>query len=149
MPTERLVLGSISNYSKKQASNNGGTNVLMSKKDLALTNVNKNTEALQFSTLRKFARNVNTRIKTSQIAGDFSVLNNIATKNPEDKQNNINGGDSRSNLFKFLSRPIYSKRWKHIYSKIYHNKVSWKSRQQLHYFRNISRKILLQKVPKI
>nr|AYQ94609.1 hypothetical chloroplast RF1 [Chlorosarcina stigmatica] len=142
IPTERLVLGSISNYSNKSAINSGGNNVniLMSKKDLALTNVNKNTEALQLSTLRKFARNINTRIKTSQIAGDYSVLNS---------EDNINKGDSRSNLFKFLSRPIYSKRWKHIYSKISHNKVSWKSRQQLHYFRNISRKILLQKVPKM
>lgn len=57
----------------------------------------------EFSALRKFVRKVNTRMKASQIT--FETMNgNVLNKNLVDS-----------------GKPVYSKRWKQIFSKLSHN----------------------------
>lgn len=69
------------------------------------------------STLRKFVRKLDTRLKISQIQSnlDNSRLNGGFSKSlTEDQRRSI---DKTSNL----DNPIYSKRWKQIFSKISHS----------------------------
>lgn len=62
----------------------------------------------EYSALRKFVRKVKTRTNIAQILSDIQITNAPKT--------------SSSVLFtKMSSQPIYSKRWKQIFSKISHN----------------------------
>lgn len=67
------------------------------------------------STLRKFVRKINNRIKSSEIKTNFKNINLIKSKNIE-KANKatISTADSKKDL-------LYSKRWKQIFSKISHD----------------------------
>jgi hypothetical protein len=65
---------------------------------------------IENSTLRKFVRKINSRLKNSEIKGSFKVEGGT---NKEIYM--INDKPSKTNY-------LYSKRWKEIFSKIYHNK---------------------------
>jgi hypothetical protein len=78
----------------------------------------------EFSALRKFVRKFNSRIKTSEI--NFNFIN-ISNKKNE------------------LTKTVYSKRWKHLYSTIWHG--SKKIESQINFknpFRSLSKKVFLE-----
>jgi hypothetical protein len=71
------------------------------------------------STLRKFVRKLDNRLKTSLLTSDF---NNTLTTNSYGEV--LGNSDWRNSLIlnenKQNSSKIYSKQWKHLFSKIYH-----------------------------
>lgn len=91
---------------------------LFSKKDSSIyynTIVNSNNNynikqnlKIENSTLRKFTRKLNTRIKNSELQTNFQNINLL------NSSNNVS--------FEKDAKPLYSKRWKQIFSKISHDK---------------------------
>nr|YP_009238211.1 hypothetical chloroplast protein RF1 [Chromochloris zofingiensis]AMO01089.1 hypothetical chloroplast protein RF1 [Chromochloris zofingiensis] len=79
------------------------------------------------SALRKFVRKMNTRIQTSKI--NFEITHPNLTKK---KISN-------------LQKPIYSKRWKQLFSKLSHHLENKKTRSQDNIWRRLYSEILLNK----
>nr|YP_010564939.1 hypothetical chloroplast protein RF1 [Chlamydomonas chlamydogama]UZA61938.1 hypothetical chloroplast protein RF1 [Chlamydomonas chlamydogama] len=122
----------VENVNKTKKSNISENNLKLNKKDLSLyylsnnlSNGNLENERLrkniikkntkftiksnlihENSMLRKFVRKINSRIKSSEIKSKINLLN-------------LN---NELNEFNNLEKPIYSKRWKQIFSRIAHDK---------------------------
>nr|YP_009238383.1 hypothetical chloroplast protein RF1 [Bracteacoccus aerius]AMO01261.1 hypothetical chloroplast protein RF1 [Bracteacoccus aerius] len=80
----------------------------------------------EFSALRKFVRKVNTRVKASTIALQLKTSNS-----------------SQNGFLNDSVKPIYSKRWKKIFSKISHSLSNPHLRQQENLFRRLYNQILM------
>jgi hypothetical protein len=107
--TSDLALNTQSLFPKKESSIYYNT--------LATTNGNYNIKEnlkVENSTLRKFVRKINNRIKSSEIQTNFKNLNREAINfhNLENSNNLSQRGDEKL---------LYSKRWKQIFSKISHD----------------------------
>jgi hypothetical protein len=96
------------------------------------SNIKENLK-IEHSTLRKFVRKINNRIKSSEIKNNLNNINLIplvapagasGRKSPNDKSNNYLTEDIKKweNLKTSNKNIVYSKRWKQIFSKIYHDK---------------------------
>ena len=82
---------------------------------------------LEHSALRKFIRKVNSRVKSSTITLQ------------------LNNGDKSTPLFSNSVQPIYSKRWKQLFSKLSHQTTDSNLRQQENLFRRFYSEVLLNK----
>jgi hypothetical protein len=113
-----LVKNSFANLNKKDISvySSGSSNINLSGTSSPLSSFSKENQKIDYftiqknlkqenSTLRKFVRKVNNRIKTSEIIQSLDNSNKSINFNKENKT-------------------IYSKRWKEIFSKIQKNKAS-------------------------
>jgi hypothetical protein len=104
---------------------------------------------MENSALRKFVRNVNTRVKTAEITTEillkktfFDSSKNMSTSLPEKVKRFTSGTDGNpvQGTKIFSTKPLYSKRWKEVFSKLYHTEK--KSRQQENLLNRFSQEIL-------
>nr|YP_009238279.1 hypothetical chloroplast protein RF1 [Chlorotetraedron incus]AMO01157.1 hypothetical chloroplast protein RF1 [Chlorotetraedron incus] len=89
----------------------------------------------QNSALRKFLRKVDNRVKISKIQNQIQNQNLFSFSTKSTFEQNVSFVDKDS------TKPVYSKRWKHLFSKISHNsgKQNRKSEQNLfeNFYQNV------------
>jgi hypothetical protein len=93
-------------FQSRDSSNFGGSRMYL--KNTGMYGI-KNNIIHENSMLRKFVRKLDSRLKTSEIVRSIDSNNNTHT--------NVRSSDGRPYG---RTSPIYSKRWKEIFSKIYH-----------------------------